>query len=95
MAAVRAAEAIGAIFARRVDKTVGKLKLSLSQASMSYFKLADRLQLEANSAGVAYAGGVSISDVRTEREDSDRPAPVFELDQFDFNSDSTGRDDVC
>ena len=82
-AAAICAEAIGAGFAQRVDKTVGKLSLSISQASERYFNLAARLRAEANMAAAPYAGGISASDKADEESDTDRVAPSFSIDQFD------------
>jgi len=83
IAAAICAEAIGAGFAQRVDKTVGKLQISMSQASERYFKLADRLRAEAGMRAEPYAGGISQSDKDSEEADTDRVSPNFTIAQFD------------
>lgn len=86
LAAAVAAETIGAKFARYVDKSVGKLSLSMAQASEHYFKLADRLRSDVlmdTSAGGPYAGGISQADKEQDESDSDRVDPGFYVGQFD------------
>ena len=85
-AAIAAARALGAKYARKSDKTVGRFSISASQISKNYFELAKQLeqQLSRTVGGVAmYAGGISIADKDTEKADTDRVAPAFERGQFD------------
>ena len=77
------AEVLGAHFARKVDKSVGKLRLAMAQASEHYFTLADRLRTEVNMRATAYAGGISESDRSAEEADTDRVNPAFFTGQFD------------
>lgn len=88
-AAAAAARTIGAKFATRVDRTIGKLRISMAQASDHYFKLAETLDSEA-AAGAAsegmdppFAGGISIADKDASKADTDRPAYAFTRGQFD------------
>lgn len=84
LAAAAAADSIAAVFARKVDKAVGKLRISLTQASEHYFSLAERLRSEASMRNVsAYAGGISRSDRDSELADTDRSGPQFSVGQFD------------
>lgn len=83
LAAAICAEAIGAGFAQRVDKVVGKLQISMSQASERYFNLAKTLRSEAGMMAPPYAGGISQDDKDEQDADSDRVAPSFTLEQFD------------
>lgn len=82
-AAALAARGIAAWFARRVDKQVGKLRISMAQASEHYFDLADRLEKETGTSAKPYAGGISVSDVESEESDTDRPDRMFSVGQFD------------
>lgn len=83
-AAAVAAESIGGGFARRSDTTVGKLRISLAKASESYFRLADRLRIEANMRVTPYAGGISVADIETQNKDTDQLGASFEIGMMDF-----------
>jgi len=83
-AAAAAARSVGAQFARQVTKEVGKLKISMSEASNHYFGLADRLDQESGvNAGGAWAGGISESDKDVQRADPDWGGASFGVGQFD------------
>ena len=88
LAAAYCAETIGATFAGKVDKTVGKLKISQSQASGHYFGLAERLRFKANSRAAPSAGGISIDDTRDEEQRPDRVKPAFSIGFTDYTSDT-------
>ena len=77
------ARSIAGTFSRRTDKTVGKLRINMGQASQHYYDLADDLEREAARKSALWAGGVSLSDKEATEQDSDRWAPVFEIGQFD------------
>lgn len=85
-AAIAAARALGARYARKVDKQVGRLRISASQTAKHFFELADQLAqtlaMKAGGAGGMYAGGISILDKQTEAADTDRVSPAFARDQF-------------
>ena len=83
IAAALAAESIAGKFSRSVDKTVGRLSLSLGKASQSYFDLARRLRLEANLQAAPYAGGLSESEKDSDIADSDLVRPAFRRGEFD------------
>lgn len=87
IAAAYAADAVGATFARQVDKVVGKLKISMGKASESYFVLADRLRFKANSRAAPYAGGISQDDKRDVERDTDRVKPAFSIGFTDYTGD--------
>lgn len=86
-AAIAAARALGARYARRADKKIGRLSINASQIAKSFFDLANELEKglgrKAGGSDGIYAGGISISDKRTEEADSDRVAPAFAKGQFD------------
>ena len=85
IAASHAADAIGATFARRVDRTIGKLKISMAQASNHYFALGERLRFKAASRAAPYAGGISQSDKRDVEADTDRVTPGISIGFTDFD----------
>ena len=85
IAASHAADAIGATFARRVDRTIGKLKISMAQASNHYFALGEKLRFKAASRAAPYAGGISQSDKRDVEADTDRVKPGISIGFTDFD----------
>lgn len=89
MGAALAAETVGGYFARRADKTVGKLSISFGKVSESFFALAERLRTESNYGATPYAGGISESDMETDEDDTDLPARLFSLGQFDNRGDQS------
>lgn len=89
LAAAACAEMVGAYYARKVDKTAGKLSISMSQASEHYFGLAKRLRMEVALGAKPYAGGISVSDKESEESDSDRVAPAFSVGIFDHGAASS------
>lgn len=85
-AAIAAARALGARYARRADKKIGRLSIGASKISENYFRLAAELEKglgrRAGGADGIYAGGISIADKQSEESDSDRVVPAFARDQF-------------
>lgn len=82
-AAAFVARSIGAYFARKADKRVGRLSISMAQTSEHYFDLADDLDRESGLSAKPYAGGISVSDVEAEEADTDRPERAAYIGQFD------------
>jgi hypothetical protein len=87
-AAAAAARAIGAQYARKVDKQVGRLRISMAQASEHFFSLADKIEQEEVTSGSdtlnpPYAGGISLADRESDAADTDRPDYAFTRGQFD------------
>lgn len=83
-AAVAAAEAIAAKFARQVDKAVGDLRLSLSQKAQGYAARAAELRLRLATGAAPYAGGISASDKEAQELDTDRVPPAFRVGMHDY-----------
>lgn len=83
LAAASAAEQVAAYYAGRSDKSVGKLSISQGSGSDRYGVLAKSLRREAALFGSVFAGGISRDDKTAERQDTDRVAPAFTVDQFD------------
>lgn len=87
-AAAAAARTLGAQYARQVTKEVGKLKISMAEASQHYFDLADRMERESQKnlsgdTGGAYAGGISQSEKDSDYADTDWVGSRFQTGQFD------------
>lgn len=92
-AALAAARAILAKYARKVDQSVGDLRYAYSQRRAAYEALVGRLERDAAVKGaVPYAGGISQSDKETDQDDSDRVQPAFYRGQFDDPATETGPD---
>ncbi len=86
-AAAELADAIAAKFARKVDKSVGDLKISFSRQAEQYAKKAAMLRKRSSVIGVTpYAGGISISDKDTVRANDDRIDPSFRRGMTDHDS---------
>lgn len=96
-AAIAAARALAARYARRVDKTVGRLSISMSQASRAYERLAKGLEQQLNmrvgGADGIYAGGISVSDKYANEQDTDVVQPKNRVDEFDYPGISDIADD--
>lgn len=83
-AGAAAARSIGAQFARQVTKQVGKLKISMAEASNSYFDLAKQLESESRQhTGGVWVGGVSNADKESNTSDTDWAGSMFTRGQFD------------
>jgi len=83
LAAAVAAESLMALYATKVDKSVGRLRISMQQASGHFSKLAMRLRAEASMRVAPYAGGISIADKQDQNADTDRVNPSFSMGQYD------------
>lgn len=82
-----AARAIAGKYSRYADTSIDAVKTSYSQLSKSYMALAGRLEAEAKKygsvgLGVPLVGGISISEMDSVEEDSDRVRPAFRREQF-------------
>jgi hypothetical protein len=81
-AAALVCEALAARFARQVDKSVGDLRLSLSQKAQAFAAKAERLREHAAHGAIPFAGGLSESERDAARRDSDLVQPSFRVDLF-------------
>jgi hypothetical protein len=92
LAAASVARGIGATFAEAVTKQVGDLKIQSQQKRDNFKKLADELKERGVlRAGRPYAGGISIDDKQTVRDDDDRVVPAFRKRQHDRDDTSQDR----
>lgn len=83
-AAPYAAEAIAALYAQQVDRSVGDLRIAAQQRFEHYLALAKRLRASrALNAAIPYAGGISISNKQSVESDTDRVVPAFTVGQHD------------
>ena len=84
--------AIAAKFARLADTTIEGLSVSYSQRVTQYNDMAVKFEAQAakqgESLGPPIAGGISLSDMDSVREDTDRVPSVFEQDMFRTGSDN-------
>jgi len=81
-AASVAAETIAAKFSREADKSIGDLKISMSERAKAYRDLSVTLRASANKLLTAYAGGISKSDKDNLNEDTDKVMPSFSKGLF-------------
>ena len=78
-AAVTAADALAARYARVVSTQIGDQKEDAETMIAHYLALANRLRRKAARTGVLpFAGGISVSDKQTREENTDRVAPAFD-----------------
>ena len=84
-ATVRCAESIAAIFASKVDQSIGKIRISFSKQFEHFTELAKRLANNANQAALAgaFSGGISKADKLIDEQNEDSTKPFFARDQFD------------
>lgn len=76
--AARCCEFLESRFASRADLTEGRTHIALSQRAKAYHEKAKYLRAQAAINGaLPGVGGVSISDKRTNDQDSDRVPPAF------------------
>jgi hypothetical protein len=82
-AAAAICEALAAKYARKCDKSVGDLSLSMSQKSTAYRAMAASLRSQGSVLCTPTAGGISIASKDSESADTDRMTPVFARGQFE------------
>ena len=81
----RLCRAIASRFARDADKSIGDLKVSLSQRADGYRQQArtmDEIASRESDVPVPYAGGITISDKDIDEENSDLARGWFAAGQF-------------
>lgn len=77
-AAIRCIETIMTKYSRQVDESVGQVKISFSQRLKAYQAMqAVLLTRLAREDATPYAGGISVCDVITQDQNSDRVRPDF------------------
>jgi len=83
--AIEAVRAIIAKYGRKVDKSVGDLKISYSQRLAWYVALENRLKQKiASKYCTPVAGGISAARKAVVEQDTDRVTPAIERDQFSY-----------
>ncbi len=83
LAAAEVCEALAAGFRREADASDGDLSESASQKAKAFEAQAIRLRKMAKLTAAPIFGGLSISEKRTLREDTDLIQPSFTIGQFD------------
>ena len=86
--AAHCCEALVRRFSMQADTQVGQLKVTYSRAAAGFAQRAVELRLRAQGMQGPYVGGLSKSDERAARQDTDRVQPAFTRDEF--NSPYTG-----
>lgn len=94
-AARMAASSLKARYSSQVSKTVGKLRIQLSDKAKFYGELADEFKDLAKSGGSlqVFSGGISVSDKNTQDADTDRTDYDFKRGQFDLPNSITSSTD--
>ena len=83
-AAIECVRVLMAIYARKVDKSVGDLRISYSQRSTQYAGLLDRLSSRQGIKDVqVYAGGIDVATKESNEDDTSIVQPAFTIDEFD------------
>lgn len=80
-------------FSRMADKSVGDLRVDMSQKAKGYRDQASELKELAAREGLVptpYLGGMTISDKDIDRDNSDMVQPLFWQRQFDDFGTTTG-----
>lgn len=94
-AAIAVCKAIAAVFARRVRKAVGPLRIDAQQQYEHYVQLARDLQMEMGRRVAAYAGGINQDDMESVEKDTDREKPAFKTGQHDIEGTGEDVDDLA
>jgi hypothetical protein len=77
-AGIRCCEAIMTKFARMADESVGSVKITFSQKNEAYRKMKGELQQRVAIEGaIPFCGGISVTQVRTTDQNTDRVRPDF------------------
>jgi hypothetical protein len=84
LAAVDAAEAIAAKFARQADTQNEGLAISASQRSKAYRDIAKELRSRVDVRAEIFAGGLTVSGKDTMADDTDAIQPAFKRGQDDL-----------
>lgn len=88
LAAAMAADGIAGRYSRSASFSVEGLSISNSQKSDNYRKLAANLRAQATMApggiGVPFVGGVSIGEMQSVDQDTDREPSRFKVGQGDY-----------
>jgi hypothetical protein len=94
-AAIKLCQTLVARYARRVDKSVGDLRLSFSQRVQHYHDLIAVLRQELATTGELQiiVGGTSRSEMDAISQDRDRVANTARMGRFDLGNDSSPWDD--
>ena len=90
--AAEAATSLAGKYSRYADQKVGRVEVDYSQLSQQYRDLAAELRRRIGASATPYAAGISLDDIETEREDDDRPSPIFIIGIHDEGGDPLEED---
>lgn len=83
-ASIRCCEQISAKFSRRVNETVGQVKMDFSQAAKAYRDMAMDLRRRLSMEDMTpYAGGISKTDKQNQQLNVDRVKPDFSKEMME------------
>lgn len=89
-AAIQCCEAILAKFARMVDEKVGLVDIKFSQKIKQYTQTRDELRRRlAFTDATPFAGGISVAQKETNRQNTDLVKPTFTKTMMENNQNST------
>ncbi len=92
-AAQQGARAISAKVSSQVDESTGEMSKSKGALAERYRLLAEELKSQIADGDIdMFAGGISIADIESRQEDTDRPSDQFEVGMNDdkrISGDST------
>lgn len=83
MAAARAAEALGAKYARQAEGSAGPSRIQPGGRAMELRMLASRLRTQSAGLAIPSAGGISIASKAAGEGDTDRVEPTFRRGMLD------------
>jgi hypothetical protein len=85
LAAAYCADALAAKYSRRIDKSVGDLRLSYGQLAKQFQSLGAKLRMRATlKAVVPYVGGTSAAEKLAARQDADRVGTAAKVDGMNY-----------
>lgn len=89
-AAIMAARSLQAFYAREVNKTIGKLKVSASVRTAAFAALVDSLRRDASATSVGiFIGGTSISENELQDGNTNNPDAAFDVGLDDMSESDT------
>jgi len=98
-AAAMLCRAIAAKFSRESDTKVESISVAASQKSERYEKMAVKYSKDASTKGSGIGspviGGISKSEVRSVKEDTDRVEPRFRMGMHDNPPGEIDEEDIC
>lgn len=93
-AAILSARQLQAYYAREVNKTIGKLKVSASVRTAAFAALVDSLRRDASATSVGiFIGGTSVSENELQDANTNNPDAAFDVGIDDMGNSDTADED--